>query len=138
MQATLDEMAKVWILDTETKGTGANVVPLEKSVDKRSPEPAPLFVPPERRPAPAPEPAPPAPLRFKVVDVMTERVLAQGTGVRETVETLAGARSVVDIRVYVWDREPERWRMLTLGEQKDLWRLRDRPGRGARHPARRK
>src|SRR5215213_7344900 len=29
-------MAKVWVLDTETKGTGANVVPLEKVV--RSPE----------------------------------------------------------------------------------------------------
>ena len=25
-------MAKVWVLDTETKGTGANVVPLEKVV----------------------------------------------------------------------------------------------------------
>ncbi len=23
-------MAKVWVLDTETKGTGANMVPLEK------------------------------------------------------------------------------------------------------------
>ncbi len=31
-------MGKVWVLDTETKGTGANVVPLEKVVKK--PEPA--------------------------------------------------------------------------------------------------
>jgi hypothetical protein len=31
-------MGKVWVLDTETKGTGANVVPLEK-IQKR-PEPA--------------------------------------------------------------------------------------------------
>jgi hypothetical protein len=39
-------MAKVWVLDTETKGTGANVVPLEKV---------------QRRPEAAPErPAPPA------------------------------------------------------------------------------
>jgi hypothetical protein len=29
-------MAKVWVLDTETKGTGANVVPLEKV--QRQPE----------------------------------------------------------------------------------------------------
>jgi hypothetical protein len=33
-------MGKVWVLDTETKGTGANVVPLEK-VLKRPEEPAP-------------------------------------------------------------------------------------------------
>jgi hypothetical protein len=32
-------MAKVWVLDTETKGTGANVVPLEKV--QRRPEDAP-------------------------------------------------------------------------------------------------
>jgi hypothetical protein len=32
-------MAKTWVLDTETKGTGANVVPLEKV--QRRPEDAP-------------------------------------------------------------------------------------------------
>jgi hypothetical protein len=37
-------MGKAWILDTETKGTGANMVPLEKTVAK--PEPAA----PKRRP----------------------------------------------------------------------------------------
>jgi len=42
-------MAKVWVLDTETKGTGANVVPLEKL--QRRPEPP-------SRPAPK-RPAPP-------------------------------------------------------------------------------
>ena len=41
---------KTWVLDTETKGTGANVVPLEKVLTK--PEPAPA----RRRPAPAAEP----------------------------------------------------------------------------------
>jgi hypothetical protein len=41
---------KTWVLDTETKGTGANVVPLEKVLKK--PEQAA----PRRRPAPAPEP----------------------------------------------------------------------------------
>jgi hypothetical protein len=39
-------MAKVWVLDTETKGTGANVVPLEKVVR-----------PPEEREAPPEKPA---------------------------------------------------------------------------------
>jgi hypothetical protein len=28
------EMAKIWVLDTETKGTGANIVPLDKVQDK--------------------------------------------------------------------------------------------------------
>ena len=41
---------KTWVLDTETKGTGANVVPLDKVLEK--PEPAPA----RRRPAPADEP----------------------------------------------------------------------------------
>jgi hypothetical protein len=41
---------KTWVLDTDTKGTGANVVPLEKVLKK--PEPAPA----RRRAAPAAEP----------------------------------------------------------------------------------
>jgi hypothetical protein len=36
---------KTWVLDTDTKGTGANMVPLEKVLEKPEPEPAP------RRPA---------------------------------------------------------------------------------------
>jgi hypothetical protein len=33
-----DEMAKVWVLDTETKGTGAQMVPLEKALKGDRPE----------------------------------------------------------------------------------------------------
>ena len=43
---------KTWVLDTETKGTGANMVPLEKVLKK--PEPAPALA--RRRPDPAAEP----------------------------------------------------------------------------------
>jgi hypothetical protein len=32
-------MGKVWVLDTETKGTGANMVPLEKVQAKPAPNP---------------------------------------------------------------------------------------------------
>jgi hypothetical protein len=32
-------MAKTWVLDTETKGTGANMVPLEKTQKKADTEP---------------------------------------------------------------------------------------------------
>ena len=47
-------MAKVWVLDTETKGTGANVVPLEKVVRPPEQREAPP-TPPKRRDRPAPE-----------------------------------------------------------------------------------
>ena len=57
-------MAKTWVLDTETKGTGANVVPLEQVL--RRPEPS--DPPAKRRKSPAPTksaerrpPKPPAP-----------------------------------------------------------------------------
>jgi hypothetical protein len=46
-------MAKTWVLDTETKGTGANVVPLEKALRKPEPDPA-------ARPASAPKREPAA------------------------------------------------------------------------------
>jgi hypothetical protein len=50
-------MAKTWVLDTETKGTGANVVPLEKV--QRRPEEAPERVAPRpKRPAPRGEATP--------------------------------------------------------------------------------
>lgn len=52
-------MAKRWVLDTETKGTGANVVPLEKKLAKpEPPAPSPSAPPPPTRrltPLPSPE-----------------------------------------------------------------------------------
>jgi hypothetical protein len=54
-------MAKTWVLDTETKGTGANVVPLEQVVHRPEPSDRPA----RRRKGPAPtrsaEPRPPKP-----------------------------------------------------------------------------
>ena len=50
-------MAKTWVLDTETKGTGANVVPLEKV--QRRPEEAPQRrAPRPKRSAPSEAPRP--------------------------------------------------------------------------------
>jgi hypothetical protein len=40
---------KTWVLDTETKGTGASMVPLDKVLKRPEPEPEA----PRRRPAPA-------------------------------------------------------------------------------------
>lgn len=122
--ARLKWMAKTWILDTETKGTGAHVVPLEQALRRPSSEKE-LAVVELGRPPRAPESAEPPPaLTFKVVDVRSSRVLGEGLGVRATVELLEGTGSVVDIRIYVWAPLKERWRLLTLGEQKALWAFR--------------
>ena len=47
---------KTWVLDTDTKGTGANVVPLEKVLRNEEDAPAPARRAP-RRPKPAAQPA---------------------------------------------------------------------------------
>src|SRR5436190_14185298 len=117
-------MRKVWVLDTETKGTGAEMVPLEKVLEKGSQAGRGVIVP--REPASRqPEPAgPKPPPRFKVVDVMTRQVLAEGADTHATVELLEGIRSVVDVSVYVWDERTDAWRPLSMGERKALWNLR--------------
>jgi hypothetical protein len=116
--------SKVWVLDTETKGTGAQMVPLESVLEKPRPRPEPLV--PPRRPRPKPEraAAPPAPRRFRVVDIATREVLADDAGARRTLEVLGGARSVVDVNVHVWEPDDERWRLLTLREKRLLWERR--------------
>jgi len=115
---------KVWVLDTETKGTGAEMVPLER-VHGRSPRRGARPVrAPRPRPPRVPEPAPRGPRRFRVVDVMSGRVLAEDSGARATLDLLRGVRSVVDVRIYLWDAEAGDWRPLTLAEQKSLWKLR--------------
>jgi hypothetical protein len=63
---------------------------------------------------------------FKVVDVMSTRVLAEGADTRETLALLAGMRSVVDARIYVWAPGSDRWRLLSIAEQRALWQLRNR------------
>jgi hypothetical protein len=119
-------MAKTWVLDTETKGTGANIVPLERREQRpEQREARPLVVP--RRPAPRPAPPrePKAPHRFKVVDVVAREVLAQDTDARATLEVLRDVGSVVDVHISVWEPKAERWRLLTMSEQQALWRFRE-------------
>jgi hypothetical protein len=119
------EMAKTWVLDTETKGTGANVVPLERREQRpEQREARPLALPRRPAPRPAPPPAPKAPHRFKVVDLVTREVLAQDTDARATVEALRDVGSVVDVHISVWEPKAERWRLLTMSEQQALWRFR--------------
>jgi hypothetical protein len=116
-------MGKVWVLDTETKGTGAQMLPLEK-VQK---QPAPKA---RRRRAPAPQRErevlePRRPERFKIVDVMTLQPLLEDASARETVERLTDVRSLVDVTIHAWDAEAARWQRLSRGEERALWRMRD-------------
>ena len=120
-------MGKTWVLDTETKGTGAEVVPLEKALQKRGPEPPLNLVRFKRAEAVD------RPLlderharRFKVVDLLTRETLAEDADTRETLDALGRVRSVVDVHVFVWQPRAERWRLLTLDEQRALWARRRR------------
>jgi hypothetical protein len=114
-------MARIWVLDTETKGTGANMLPLDKVLEKPAPKREPFFVPPRRRPREPKPAAPRAPRSFKVVDVATREVLADGVGPRDALGVLADVRSIVDVHVFVWEPASERWRLLTLDEQRAMW-----------------
>ena len=116
----------MWVLDTETKGTGAQMVPLEKVL--RQPGSAPEH---RRRPLPrrrpkerAPEPVPPR--RFRVIDALSRQVLADDANAPETLEVLRGVSQPVDVSVYVWEHKPQEWRLLTSREKKLLWEARQR------------
>jgi hypothetical protein len=121
-----------WVLDTETKGTGAEMVPLERLeerkrlmgdrerirvIARRDPD-API------EPATEPE-GPRAPRRFKVVNVLSRQVLAENVGVSEALEALRGVGSVVDAKVYVWEPSEDDWRPLTIAERRTLWGFRN-------------
>jgi hypothetical protein len=117
-------MGRVWVLDTETKGTGAEMVPLDKVLKKPAPASEPLFVPPERKPREPKPPEPRPPLSFRIVDVMSRAVLADHASTREALGVLDGVRSVVDVTVSVWQPKAQRWRRLTLDEQRAMWERR--------------
>ena len=119
-------MAKVWVLDTETKGTGAEMVPLEKTLRTPAPAKEPFWVPPKVKPRPEEPPAPRQPRRFKVVDVVSRRVLAEDVDARGLLDALADVRSLVDVSISVWEPDLERWRLLTLEEEQAIWAQRDR------------
>jgi hypothetical protein len=132
-----DDTGHVWVLDTETKGTGANMVPLDRVLRKPgSPDSVPGFVfrKLERR---TEEPEPREPYRFKIVDLLTRRTLAEDVDAREAVQALEGVRSIVDVSMFVWESEADRWRLLTFDEGRLLWGYRGRANelRATRAPA---
>jgi hypothetical protein len=126
-------MAKVWVLDTDTKGTGAQMVPLEKALERKRGTASGdriRVIRRERdsgadeRAAEVAEPRPPR--RFKVRNAVSRRVLADGVGVQGALDALAPLRSAMDATVYVWEPEEDEWRPLTIAEQKAMWELRGR------------
>jgi hypothetical protein len=129
-------MAKTWVLDTETKGTGANMVPLEAVLRRPGARRglSTVALAPKQRSAPADSPEPRVPLRFRVVDVLGGRELARDVGVETALQLLEQMRTVLDARVYVWMADRRSWRLLTLDEHKLLWRFRGRGGERSSAP----
>ena len=128
--------SKLWVLDTDTKGTGARMVPLEETLAKPSEHPPPII---RREPPPRPEPKSPQPRRprrLRVTDVVSGRVLAHHTDARATLDLLADTRSIVDVTIDVWDPKAGRWRRLSHGEKITLWNSRERASARARLPLR--
>lgn len=82
---------------------------------------------PEAPPPHAPEPR--RPHEFKVIDVMSRAVLAEHADALTTVKALEDVRSIVDVTIYLWDPEPERWRRLTFAQTRALWAFRGRAQR---------
>src|SRR5919202_1857753 len=71
---------RVWVLDTETKGTGAEMVPLDTVLKKPEPRRDPLFVPPKPKP-PEPKPAEPRqPRRLRALAAVDARGAARALG----------------------------------------------------------
>jgi hypothetical protein len=115
---------RVWVLDTETKGTGAEMVPLDTIERKPEPSRTKLWVPPKRRPREPEPPKPREPRRFRVIDVVTREVLADGADLRTTLDVLGGVQRRLDVNVSVWEPDDDRWRLLSLAEQDAVWRRR--------------
>jgi hypothetical protein len=125
---------QTWVLDTETKGTGAEIVSLEKAQRSRSRPPRErIRVIRRERPSEsgqAPEETDQAaartlgPRKFKLVNVLTQQVVAEDVEAREIVGALEGVRSLADVHIYLWDELVARWRPLTFAEKKAFWRFR--------------
>jgi hypothetical protein len=124
--ARVNRVGKVWVLDTETKGTGAEMVPLEKVLRQPASEPERRRARPVPKPRPKQAPDPVPPRRFRVIDALSRELLADDADAPETLEVLRGVEQPVDVSIYVWEHTPQEWRLLTNRERKLLWGFRDR------------
>jgi hypothetical protein len=120
-----------WVLDTETKGTGAEMIPLERLEERKRlrGDRERVRVIREAEAESAVEPAdehelPREPRRFKVVNVLSRQVLADDAGISDALRALRGVDRIVDVNVYVWERGTGDWRPLKPSERRALWSLR--------------
>ena len=116
-------MAKTWVLDTETKGTGAHIAPLSPRAKQGEREKQLALVQLERGPRPAPAPEEQKSTRFRVVDVMSGAIVGEELDARSAVAALEQMRSALDARVYVRASPGGRWRLLSLGDTRRMWEL---------------
>jgi hypothetical protein len=117
-------VSKTWVLDTETKGTGAHVAPLRDAERERATERDLSLTRFRAQPPPPPPPARREPRRFRVVDIQSGRILADGVSASGAVAALEQMRSPLDVRVHVLEPSASRWRLLTLAETRALWAFR--------------
>jgi hypothetical protein len=110
------------------------MVPLERVLRKPGSDAVEGFVLPALKPRTRDETDAVGPRRFKVVHVLTRRVLGENLAAGAAINVLEGVDSIVDVTVYVWEPSTERWRRLTFGETKALWEYRGRLRAGAREP----
>lgn len=119
-------MAKSWVLETATKGTGAHVAPFSEKPKERTDRPL-AIVQLERPPRPQYEHEEPEPVRsFKLVDVRSGSVLGEHLDTRKAVAGLSRMPSALDARVYIWEQQRGRWRLLDLAQTRALWELAQR------------
>jgi hypothetical protein len=120
-----------WVLDTETKGTGAEMVPLERLEERKrlkgERERLRVIGPKTAEEAAAEPELQEGPRRFRIVDVRSRRTLAEDADLTEALEALRGVGSVVDVNVFVSEGGQPSWRPLSMSERRTLWNFRDRP-----------
>jgi hypothetical protein len=54
---------------------------------------------------------------------MTRQTLVDDVSARRAIDVLKDVRSIIDVNVYVWQEERDRWRMLTFPERRAMWEL---------------
>ena len=91
------------------------------------PERGRLWVPPKKTPREAKPPEPAAPRRFRVLDVVTRAVLLEDGSVGEMLALLGTVEHINDVNLYVWEPGDERWRLLSIAEQRVVWERRRQP-----------
>jgi hypothetical protein len=126
---------RTWVLDTETKGTGAEMVPLDKLVSEKSLRGRGERISVVRKPRVSEPEAPvevaegsPAqarrPREFKLVNVVNRQLVAEHVDAREVVSLLENVPSLADVQIYVWQPTLEGWRPLRFDEKQAFWSFR--------------